>query len=951
MEARNDAPAARPWHSIPADALAMELRTNLEAGLSAAEADRRQKSEGFNELPEAPPPSPLKLFLSQFTSVIVWVLIGAAVVSGLLAEWLDAAAIIAIVFLNGLLGFVQEFRAERSLAALRKMSVAMARVVRDGILRQIRASELVPGDVIHLEAGDRVPADARLIYSTNFQTQEASLTGESTPVQKDVRVLTGPDMPLADRTNMAFMGTIAVSGKARALVVSTALRTELGRIATMIQQASEAERTETPLQRRLEQFGYTLLWLALAVVAVVFALGYWRGEPLLEMFLTSVSLAVAAVPEGLPAVVTITLALGVTRMVNRHALIRKLPAVETLGSATVICTDKTGTLTKNEMTVTKLIVGDRAYDVTGEGYEPVGEIREASGVKKNGSELKVQSSELSGEGVNLRSDNSELKTQNSALQSLPPGLRELLTAAVLCNGASLREENGAWQVIGDPTEGALLVAAAKATVTKQELEQAAPFEGEIPFDAERKMMTVIRRTGEGTVAYVKGAPDVLLKCCTHRLTLDGVVEPLGDRERKAILESNASLAHESLRVLAAAHRRLDDAHANLQPETVERDLVFLGLFAMKDPLRPEAVQAVRLCREAGIKTVMITGDHKETAVAIARDLGLSDGPGTAFSGAEINNLTDEQLTQFVERVTVYARVSAEHKLRIVQAWKRRGAIVAMTGDGVNDAPAIKAADIGVAMGLAGTDVTKEASDMVITDDNFASIAAAVEEGRGVFDNIRKTVHFLLSCNASEVLVMLFATLLGLPLPLLPIQILWMNLVTDGIPALALAVDPKAPDLMGRPPRPPDGRLLDGRRLFAIGGEGLILGMIALGAFSYSLYGLHQNLEQARTVVFTVMVVVQLVHAFNCRNERLSLFQIGVGTNRALLGAFLLSIAMQVAVLTAPPVSLVFKVAPLPVEDWALMGAMGVLPLVIIEAIKLLRRTRRPPSHYSRPVHH
>ena len=905
--------ATTAWHVLAPDALSKAQVSDLDAGLSEPEAVRRLATYGLNDLPEAPPSSPLKLFLSQFTSVIIWVLIGAAVVSGLLAEWLDAAAIIAIVFLNGLLGFVQEFRAEQSLAALRKMSVAMARVVRDGVLRPIPASELVPGDLVLLEAGDRVPADARLTYSTNFQTQEASLTGESTPVQKDVRVLTGTDIPLADRTNMAFMGTIAVSGKARALVVSTGVRTELGRIATMIQQASEAERMETPLQRRLEQFGYTLLWLSLAVVAVVFTLGYWRGEPLLAMFLTSVSLAVAAVPEGLPAVVTITLALGVTRMVKRHALIRKLPAVETLGSATVICTDKTGTLTKNEMTVTKLIVGDRAYDVTGEGYEPAGEIREAS----------------SSAPLPLTPDASRL----------PEGLRQLLAAGVLCNGASLREENGAWQVIGDPTEGALLVAAAKAALLKRDLEQAASFEGEIPFDAERKMMTVIRRTAEGPMAYVKGALDVLLKCCTHRLTLDGMVEPLDDRQRKAILESNASLAHESLRVLAAAHRRLDDAHANLQPDAVERDLVFLGLFAMKDPLRPEAVRAVRLCGEAGIKTVMITGDHKETAVAIARDLGLSDGPGTAFSGTEINNLTDEQLTQFVERVTVYARVSAEHKLRIVQAWKRRGAIVAMTGDGVNDAPAIKAADIGVAMGLAGTDVTKEASDMVITDDNFASIAAAVEEGRGVFDNIRKTVHFLLSCNVSEVLVMLFATLLGLPLPLLPIQILWMNLVTDGIPALALAVDPKAPDLMKRPPRQPDGRLLDGRRLFAIGGEGLILGMIALGAFSYSLYGLHQNLEQARTVVFTVMVVVQLVHAFNCRNERLSLFQIGVGTNRPLLGAFLLSIAMQVAVLTVPVVSLVFKVAPLPIEDWALMGAMGVLPLVIMEAIKVLRRTR------------
>ena len=930
IEPMNDASIVKPWHSVTAEALGTELRTNLDHGLSTAEAAQRQVREGFNELPEAPPPSLLRLFFSQFTSVIIWVLIGAAVISGLLEDWLDAAAIVAIVFLNGLLGFVQEFRAEQSLAALRKMSVAMARVVRDGMVQSIPARELVPGDLIFLEAGDRVPADVRLIHTAGFQTQEASLTGESLPVHKDAHVLAGADVPLADRTNMAFMGTAAVSGKARALIVTTALRTELGRIAAMIQKASEAERAETPLQRRLEQFGYMLLWLALAVVTVVFLLGYLRGEPLVAMFLTSVSLAVAAVPEGLPAVVTITLALGVTRMVKRHALIRKLPAVETLGSATVICTDKTGTLTKNEMTVTKLFAGDKAYEVTGEGYEPIGEIREQS------SELKVPGSELSGKRIERGSDNSELKTQNSELSRLP-GLRRLLTAAVLCNGAALRQENGTWQVIGDPTEGALLVAAAKARLTKEDLERAALFEDEIPFDAERKMMTVIRRTDEGLMAYVKGAPDVLLGRCTHRLMPDGRVEPLDDRQRNAILDTNASLAHESLRVLAAAHRRLDDDHAGPESDTVERNLVFLGLFAMKDPLRPEAIEAVRLCREAGIKTVMITGDHKDTAVAIARELGLSGGDGQAFSGAEINNLTDEQLAHFVERVTVYARVSAEHKLRIVQAWKRRGAIVAMTGDGVNDAPAIKAADIGVAMGLTGTDVTKEASDMVVTDDNFASIAAAVEEGRGVFDNIRKTIHFLLSCNMSEVLVMLFAALLGLPLPLLPTQILWMNLVTDGMPALALAVDPKAPDLMKRRPRLSSARLLDGESLLAIGWEGLMLSGIALGAFSYSLYGLHQDLAQARTVAFTVMVVAQLVHAFNCRNERLSLFQLGVGTNRALLGAFLLSVAVQVALLTVPAVAPVFKVAPLPVEDWALLGVLGLLPFVIMEVIKLLRR--------------
>ena len=886
-------PTTKIWQFMP-DKLAIFLETDSERGLAGQEVERRRTELGPNELPEAPPPSLVKLFLSQFTSVIVWVLVGAAVISGLLEDWLDAAAILTIVFLNGLLGFVQECRAERSLAALRKMSVAMARAIRDGVLRSIPARELVPGDLILLEAGDRIPADARLIYATSFQAQEASLTGESTPVQKNAVVLEGADVPLADRTNMAFMGTIAVSGKARALVVATSLRTELGRIATMIQAAAEAERTETPLQRRLEQFGYTLLWLALAVVAIVFVLGYLRGEPLVAMFMTSVSLAVAAVPEGLPAVVTITLAQGVTRMVKRHALIRKLPAVETLGSATVICTDKTGTLTKNEMTVTKLFVGTSAFDVTGEGYQPVGTIRETLDVKRE----------------TTSPDPSPLTFDPSRL---PPGLRELLTAAVLCNGATLREENGTWQVIGDPTEGALLVAAAKVALTKEGLEDTASFEEEIPFDAERKMMTIIRRTADGNMAYVKGAPDVLLPRCTHRLTLDGLIEPLSEQQRQAILKTNASLAQQALRVLAVAHRRLDDHGMNLSTDAVEQDLVFLGLLAMKDPLRPEAAEAVRLCRQAGITTVMITGDHKETAVAIARELGLHHEDGIALSGSEINNLTDEQLVRCVERVAVYARVSAEHKLRIVQAWKRRGAIVAMTGDGVNDAPAIKAADIGVAMGLRGTDVTNEAADMVVTDDNFASIAAAVEEGRGVFDNIRKTVHFLLSCNVSEVLVMLFATLLGLPLPLLPIQILWMNLVTDGIPALALAVDPKAPDLMKRPPRRPEARLLDGGRLLAIGGEGLMLGLIALGAFSYSLYGLHQEIDQARTVAFTVMVVAQLVHVFNCRSERLSLFQLGVGTNRALVWAFLLSLVVQVAVLTVPVVRPIFKVAPLPID--------------------------------------
>jgi Ca2+-transporting ATPase len=882
---------SQSWHALSAEAVATALSTDFGDGLDDEEVVRRQRHEGFNELPEAPPPSVVTLFLSQFASVIIWVLLGAAVVSGLLEDWLDAAAIMAIVFLNGVLGFIQEFRAERSLAALRKMSVAMARVMRGGSVLSVPARELVPGDVLLLDAGDRIAADARLTYTAGFQTQEASLTGESTPVQKDAQVVVPDNVPLADRIDMAFMGTIAVSGKARALVVATGVKTELGRIAGMIQQATEAERVETPLQRRLEHFGYTLLWLALTVVGIVFVLGYSRGEPLLEMFLTSVSLAVAAVPEGLPAVVTITLALGVTRMAKRHALIRKLPAVETLGSATVICTDKTGTLTKNEMTVTKLYVGTRAYEVTSDAPLPC----------------------------------------NAA------AMKELLTAAVLCNGAALHQENGAWRVVGDPTEGAMLMLAAQGGMTKQVLEREAPLESEIPFDAERKMMTMIRRTPAGSMAYVKGAPDVLLTRCTHCLSLDGETEPLSDRHRQELLETNESLARQALRVLAVAHRRLNGFHANARADVVEQQLVFLGLMAMKDPLRPEAVEAVRSCQEAGIIAAMITGDHKDTAVAIARELGLYHNDSSALSAHDLDTLTDEQLARRVESVSVYARVSAEHKLRIVQAWKRRGAIVAMTGDGVNDAPAIKAADIGVAMGITGTDVTKEASDMIVTDDNFASIAAAVEEGRAVFDNIRKTVHFLLSCNFSEVLVMLFSTLLGLPLPLLPIHILWMNLVTDGIPALALAVDPKAPDLMKRRPRRPEAQLLDGKRLLAVGVEGLMLSVIALGAFVYSLYGWQQSVEEARTVAFTVLVVVQLVHAFNCRSERLSIFQVGLLTNRALLWAVLLSLAMQLAVLSLPAARPIFKVAPLPIEDWEMIAAVVLLPLIFVEAAKWIKR--------------
>jgi Ca2+-transporting ATPase len=731
------------------------------------------------------------------------------------------------------------------------------------------------------------------------------------PVDKTAETLAGDTVAIADRRNMLFFGTEVTAGKGRALVVATGLQTELGRIAALIEEAGIAE---TPLQRRLEQLGHVLLYVSLGIVAVVFLLGLWRGEPLADMFLTAISLAVAAIPEGLPAIVTITLALGVTRMVARHALVRRLPAVETLGSTAVICTDKTGTLTKNEMTVTGLFMDGQVFAVTGEGYTLAGEIRAVPSMLRQAQHEQFPSGSADPSPVTLSPSTPALSDVAGGDQSLPAGLRDLLTASVLCNGARLQEEHGTWRIIGDPTEGALLVVAAKAQLLREPLEGEHVFVGEVPFDPERKMMTVIRRLGEGLVAYVKGAPDGLLPHCTQYMTTEGHVIPLTDAVCQQILVANRAFAQGALRVLAVAHRPLPQQPSAFHAQDLERDLIFLGLLAMKDSLRPEAKVAAAACGEAGVRTVMITGDHKDTAVAIARELGILDGQAQALSGAELDEVTDTELAERVDTIAVYARVSAEHKLRVVKAWKARGAVVAMTGDGVNDAPAVKEADIGVAMGITGTDVTKEAADMVVTDDNFASIAAAVEEGRGIYDNIRKSVHYLLSCNLSEILLMLLATVLFLPLPLLPVQILWINLVTDGVPALALAMDPSDPDLMHRPPRPPQERLLTSRRLQLLSVQGVVLALTALVAFGYSLYWRAQALPEARTMVFTVMVMAQLVHAFNYGSDRHSLFRLGLATNIPLLWAAGGSAVLQAGILVSPWTQEVFKVVPLALQD-------------------------------------
>ncbi len=887
------------WYARPEEEIERELDVALERGLTEADAARRLSAHGRNELPAAPPPSPWHMLAAQFTSLIIWVLIGAAVVSGLLGEWIDAGAILAIVVLNGLLGFLQEYRAEQSLAALRTLAVTYARVVRDGVRLNLSSTELVPGDVIDVEAGDHVPADARLLQVAAFRTQEAALTGESTPVDKLSAPLPNSDLPLADQRNMVFMGTTVTGGRGRAVVVATGSGTELGRIATLM---TAVPVEPTPLQRRLEQFGHVLLALSLGIVLVVFGLGVWRGEPLFDMFLTAVSLAVAAIPEGLPAIVTTTLALGVMRMVSRHALIRRLPAVETLGAATVICTDKTGTLTKNEMTVTQLAIDDLMIEVTGEGYAPVGTI--VGGDPHEGA------------------------------------LRELLWTALLCNGASLKQTEGKWTVVGDPTEGALLVAAAKGGWWKEAVEPDQPLLGELPFDSDRKMMTVVRRVDGRAVAYVKGAPDVLLSRCDAYVTTAGEQRPLTDSLRRSILAVNQRCGQRALRVVALARRVLDPEPSSFEPDVVEQQLCFLGLAAMKDPLRPEAKAAVDLCRSAGIGTVMITGDHKETALAIAREAGFASGPTQALSGLELNALTDADLAARVRTVSVYARVSAEHKLRIVKAWRAQGAVVAMTGDGVNDAPAVREADIGIAMGMTGTDVTKDASDMVVTDDNFASIAAAVEEGRSIYANIRKSVHYLLSCNLSEVLVMLGSTLLGWPLPLLPIHILWINLVTDGFPALALAVDPKDPDVMKRPPRDPQAPLLDRQRFVTVCLQGAVMAAATLAVFGIAQSIMKDGVPFARTMTFTTLVWVQFLHAFTCRHDRYSLFQVGVASNRMLVGAVLMSACLQAGILVSPWGQEIFKVVPLRADEWAVIAGLGTLPFLLMELWKAWSRARR-----------
>jgi Ca2+-transporting ATPase len=898
----------RAWHVLPWLDVVKIFEVHPEKGLGLREVKRRITEFGKNVLTAKKKINPVFLFLGQFKDFMVLVLLAATLVSGLLGEIADAITIMAFLLLNAVLGFVQEYRAERSLESLRSLTAPEARVLREGVEERIPAADLVPGDIVLLEAGDRIPADLRWIQAVNLGVEESALTGESQAVTKSIAPMLDEMTPMADRCNLSYMGTMVVSGRGAGVVIATGMNTEMGIIADMIQ---DIEEEETPLQKRLDQLGKWLAGILFGVCTVVVIAGTLRGSGFFDMFLTGVSLAVAVIPEGLPATVTVALAIGVQRMVKRQAIIRKLSAVETLGCATVICSDKTGTLTQNEMTVRQIYSDRRMIAISGQGYDPKGDFQGADPGKEK------------------------------------DPLRAGLKIAALCNNSTLtkkgvqvaglfRSANKApWGIEGDPTEGALLVAAAKAGIWRETIERHEKRIGEIPFDSDRKRMSVVYQTKHGKKAYIKGAPDVVLKLCQQELTSKGVSE-LTDLRKREILQANDRMAGQALRVLALAEKPLHDNES--LDDHIEEGLTFVGLAGMIDPPRASAQKAVQVCRRAGIKPVMITGDHRLTAEAVAGELGIAGRSSQEIlTGVEIQRMDDEELAKSAKNVAVYARVTPKDKLRIVRAYKKLGHVVAMTGDGVNDAPALKEADIGVAMGKTGTDVTRESSAMILGDDNFATIVAAVEEGRGIYDNIRKSIRYLLSCNLGEVLVMFLATLVSLPLPLLPIQILWMNLVTDGLPALALGFDEPEPDNMNRPPRNP------GESIFARGLTpkiailATIFGLGTLIVFVTALF-MGETLLTARTMAFCTIVFFELIYVFDCRSEEHGIFEISIFKNPYLLAAVVISALMQLAVIYVPAFQVILKTTPLVGWQWGLILAVTSAPTVVMGFIHLIKNT-------------
>ncbi len=893
----------RTWHSIERVQVLKELNTDLHSGLTEEEVKTRLEKYGFNELKKEEKISPFSLFINQFKNILIIILIIAIVLSALVGEVVDAAIIAVIVVFCAVLGFIQEYRAERALEALKKMLSPTITALRGGKEEEVPSKELVPGDILLLEAGDKIPADARLVENHSLRCDEAPLTGESVPVGKDIKPLS-ENVRVSDRRNMVFTGTIVTYGRGKAVVTSTGMTTEFGKIA---EEVTAVETEKTPLEIRTEEIGKWLGIISLIICFLVAGISVVREifvgkidfQFIVTMVMFAVALAVAAVPEALAAIVTGALAIGMHQMAQRNALVRKMPAVETLGCTTVICSDKTGTLTKGEMTVRKIFAGGRAIEVTGGGYDPKGEFK--------GSEINIKNSK---------------------------SLQMLLQSGLLCSDAILEEKEGKWFVKGDPTEGALVVAAVKAGYHETEMRLENPRIEEIPFSSERKRMTTIHQMTDGKrMAFMKGAPEVVLQKCSHILD-DGGVRELKETERDRILKVNEEMAQAALRVLGLAYRDCPNAIECIE-EHLERDLTFVGLSGMMDPPREEAIEATKVCKQVGIKPIMITGDHKLTAVAIAKEIGIYKEGDQVLTGEELEKTSDEEFEKIVDKVTVYARVSPMDKLKIVKAWKARGEVVAMTGDGVNDAPALKQADIGVAMGISGTDVAKEASDMVLNDDNFATIVKAIERGRWIYDNIKKYLTYLLRCNITEVVVIGGVVVISGPeyLPLLPAAILYMNLATDGLPALALGVAPPDPDLMQRPPRDPKESVFSWDvRAFI-----LLALFIEIPFFFFLFYHELYDITHARTETFFLFIIIELIIALNFRSMRYSIFK--APPHKWLILALIWEFALIAFLVQFPSMRDAFGIIKPTATDLGIIISFGVVVFISMEVVKAILRKK------------
>lgn len=916
--------ASKSWHAMDPEETLKELNST-ETGLSQAEAQKRLAQFGTNELQKEKRASPIKMFLEQFTDILIIILLIATGLSLAVGEFIDATVIIAIVLATAILGFVEEFRSEKAVEALKKMTAPTAVVLRDGKDVKISASELVPGDVMLLFTGDKIPADARIIESVNLKVDEAPLTGESSPVNKNINTC-AEGVLLNDRRNMAFTGTVVVYGRGKAVATSTGMNTEFGKIAKMVQEAREEE---TPLEKRTQSIGKWIGILCVGICLGVAVIGIIEGRNIIDMILWGVSLAVAAVPEALPAIVTGALAVGMYRMARVNTIVKKLPAVETLGCTSVICSDKTGTMTKGEMTVQRVYVDDQTVKVSGVGYAPEGE---------------------------FLAEDQKLDPKNENLQAL-------LTTATLCNDAKLEKDTATerWIIKGDPTEGALVVAAAKAGLWKQDLEQQQPRIGELPFSSETKRMTTLHIvSGKKKIAYMKGAPEIVLEKCTKALT-NGKVSKLAESDRARILEVNEAMARQALRNLGFAFRELPET-VNTCDEKIEKDFTFVGIMGMIDPPREEVKDAIYTCRKAGIAVVMVTGDHKLTAIAVAKELNLlgeNQEQGKVLTGVELEKLSDEQLAQIVQNVVIYARVSPEHKMRIIKAWKTKGQVVAMTGDGVNDAPALKMSDIGISMGITGTEVTKEASDMVLTDDNFASIVKASKEGREIYDNIKKYLTYLMRCNIMEILVM-FVVVVSVPylasifspgslkddignatIALTAAQLLWVNLTTDGLPAIALGIDPGDPDIMDRKPRDPNESVFTTDVKLYLSIVPIIMTTLLLfGYFFYHPWEGPAQLLEARTQLLTAMILMELVNAISARSLKFPVWKVGAFKNRFLVYAVLSSFLLQLLVLYTPGLNTAFNVSAPEALDWGFAMLFTAITFGSLETGKYIASKRR-----------